>query len=110
MLYNQAVYQMELHSGFKWILIQDYFPQHYINPSSVHAIIPEDCQNSHSILRWWQPVGTEAETIKKSPMWLIDNIAIEYSREELTEIYDNFRYVSTISTKEIIKDIKTLQY
>ena len=82
---------MDSHLGFHWILIQDYRPQHYINPTSVHAVIPEDCRNSHSILRWWQPVGTDSETMKKFPIWFIDNIAVDYSKEQLTEIYDNFR-------------------
>lgn len=83
-------------------MIQDYLPRDHTSPTLVHAIIPEDCRYSHSILRWWQPIEPELkpefgfEAAIKSPVWLIDNIAIEYSQEQLTELYDNFKYLHSI--------------
>ena len=75
-------------------MIQDYIPHYYASPSLVHALIPEECRNAHSLLRWWQSVDTKLgiDNVKKSPAWTVDNIAIEYSHNQLLEIYDNFKY------------------
>ena len=75
-------------------MIQDYIPHYYASPSLVHALIPEECRNAHSLLRWWQSVDPKLgiDNVKKSPAWTVDNIAIEYSHYQMLEIYDNFRY------------------
>lgn len=66
----------------------------YTTPTVLQAILPETCQSLHSILRWWQPIDMESsyDTGKKTPVWMIDNVVIEYANQQLMEIYDSFRY------------------
>ena len=75
--------------------MQEYLPDQYlIRPELAHAVIPSQCRTPHALLRWWQvydPDRDSGDEANPSLAWAIDNVLLDRSDHQLTEIYDALR-------------------
>lgn len=73
-------------------MLGQFLPDDHLEPNVAHAAIPSQCKAPSVLLRWWQPYDPDRKESQIPALaWAVDNILVDRSDRQLTELYDSFQ-------------------